>query len=162
MNTHISNAQGPDSRDPRPRYRRSTPFGGDGGTQRYGEWLNNLPPGAKSGGNYVDYVTGEALPLSKLSPDHIVPVDEIFGMEGFGKLSPKDKLEVLDLEGNLAFLERGRNSSKQAQSLGGWLKSDKALAPSLTPTKVADLENLEAKARKSLQDEIKRRLAVAP
>ena len=156
--THIETAQGL-TVEIREGLRSGTPFKSAGGAERYRTWLESLPADAKgTGGNYIDYVTGESLPLSSLSPDHVVPVDEIFRMEGFGKLSREDQQAILDLKENLAFLERGRNSTKQAKSIGDWIASDRKVASKVSPAKLAQLEELESNARKSLQDEIAKRL----
>lgn len=155
---HIEGAQGM-SPELKEGLRKTTPFGGMGGAERESDWIKGLPPSAKGpNGTYIDYVTGEALPLNRLSPDHIVPVNEILDMEDFAKLSRKDQREILDLPENLKLLERDRNSSKQAQPLKEWLGSKKPLAPKLDMGKRTELHDLETKARKSLQEEIQKRL----
>lgn len=142
--------------------RKGTPFKGAGGAERERAFLESLPPEAKGpNGTYVDYVTGETLPLSNLAVDHVVPVDRIFGMEGFGRLSRADQQAILDMPQNLRFLEQGRNSSKQASSLPEWLGSKTAKAPKLPAAQREALAKVEADARAAIEAEIARRLKKA-
>ena len=139
--------------------RKGTPFKGAGGAERERAFLESLPPEAKGpNGTYVDYVTGETLPLSNLAVDHVVPVDRIFGMEGFGRLSRADQQAILDMPQNLRFLEQGRNSSKQASSLPEWLASKTGKAPKLPAAQREALAKVEAEARAAIEAEIARRL----
>ncbi len=120
--------------------RASTPFGGPGGRARETAFFDGLPDEARGpGGTYIDYVTGEARPLSELAVDHVIPVDEIFRMDGFGRLPRADQLDILDLRANLRMLERGLNGSKSTRSLSAWVASDAALAPNLTTIERAAL-----------------------
>jgi hypothetical protein len=140
--------------------RAGTPFGGAGGRAREQAFFDGLPTEARgSAGTYVDYVTGQTRPLSELAVDHVVPVDEIFRMEGFGRLSRADQLAILDMPENLRLLERGLNSSKQARSLGDWLASDASLAPRVDRARRQALADLETQARSRVQTEISDRLA---
>jgi len=142
--------------------RKGTPFNGPGGAERERTFLDALPPDAKGpNGTYVDYVTGEALPLSQLRVDHVVPVDQIFGMEGFGRLSRADQQAILDMPQNLRFLEASRNSSKGARSFTEWFGGGAAKAPKLPASERQALLDIEAKARADLQAEIARRLKKA-
>jgi hypothetical protein len=146
----------PEARD---TLRKGTPFKGAGGAERERAFLESLPPEAKGpNGTYVDYVTGESLPLSDLAVDHVVPVDQIFGMEGFGRLSRADQQAILDMPQNLRFLEQSRNSSKQAKSLSAWLGGKTAAAPALPAAQRQALTELEAKARAEIEAEIAKRL----
>jgi len=139
--------------------RAGTPFKGLGGAERERAFLESLPAEAKGpNGTYVDYVTGETLPLSNLAVDHVVPVDQIFGMEGFGRLSRADQQAILDMPQNLRFLEQGRNSSKQAKSLSEWLASKTSKAPALPQGQRQALVDLEVKARAEIEAEIAKRL----
>ena len=106
-------------------------------------------------------MTGETLPLSNLAVDHVVPVDRIFGMEGFGRLSRADQQAILDMPQNLRFLEQGRNSSKQASSLPEWLASKTGKAPKLPAAQREALAKVEAEARAAIEAEIARRLKKA-
>jgi hypothetical protein len=140
--------------------RGGTPFRGEGGAARERAFLEGLPPEQRGpNGTYIDYVTGEAHPPGSLSPDHVVPVDEIFGMEGFGRLSRADQLAILDMPENLRMLSRSLNESKGGRSLSAWLGSEAALAPSVTPAQRAALAALETEARDAVRNEIARRLA---
>jgi|GEM_PF-2168784 len=142
--------------------RKGTPFNGPGGAERERAFLDALPPEAKGpNGTYVDYVTGQPLPLSDLRVDHVVPVDQIFGMDGFGRLSRVDQQAILDMPQNLRFLEASRNSSKGARSFAEWFGGGAAKAPKLPAAERQALLELEAKARADLQAEIARRLKKA-
>jgi len=139
--------------------RKGTPFKGPGGAKRESTFLENLPPEAKGpNSTYVDYVTGETLPLAELHIDHVVPVEQIFGMEGFGRLSRADQQAILDLPQNLRFLEESRNTSKGAKGLADWLGGKTAKAPKLPAAEREALAKLEADARKKIEDEIAKRL----
>jgi hypothetical protein len=145
----------------RAELRAGTPFKGPGGAEREREFLQGIPSEQRgTSGTYKDYVTGDDLPLSQLSPDHIVPVDEIFRMEGFGRLSREHQLAILDSPGNLGLLSRALNQSKQASSFLEWLRGNAALAPKLSPARIEALIALEAEARRHLQSEIARRRAL--
>jgi hypothetical protein len=141
--------------------RAGTPFKGQGGRARQTAFYEGLPDEARGpGGTYIDYVTGEARPLSELAVDHVIPVDEIFRMDGFGRLPRADQLAILDLEANLRLLERGLNSAKQARPLSGWVAGDASLAARLGAARRATLAGTEAECRLAVQNEIARRLAL--
>jgi hypothetical protein len=141
--------------------RKSTPFKqGAGAADRERAFLDSIPDEQKgSGGTYIDYITGKARPPSELSPDHVVSVQEICSMEGFGRLSRADQIEILDMPENLRMLERSLNESKGGRSLSEWLGSEAKLAPSVTPAQRQALAQLEAEARAAILAEIARRRA---
>lgn len=150
------------TQEARETLRSGTPFNGPGGAERERAFLDSLPPEAKGpNGTYVDYVTGETLPLDQLAVDHVVPVDQIFGMEGFGRLSRTDQQAILDMPQNLRFLEQSRNSSKQAKSLAEWLGGKTAKAPKLPTAQREALAQVEADARAAIEAEIAKRLKKA-
>jgi hypothetical protein len=139
--------------------RAGTPFKGVGGAERERAFLESLPESAKGpDGTFIDYVTGEALPRSRLHPDHVVSVDRIFGMDGFGRLSRADQQAILDMPQNLRFLESGRNLSKQEKGLAEWLRSRTPGAPKLSPLQQKPLADIEKAAEDAIKDEIKKRL----
>ena len=141
--------------------RKATPFKQiEGAAARRQAFLDSIPQAQKGpGGTYIDYITGEARPLSQLAPDHVVSVQEIFQMPGFKRLPVADQIEILDMPANLRFLERGLNSSKGGRPLSAWLGSEAELAPVLTPGKLTELAQLEADARKAVVAEIAKRRA---
>lgn len=55
-----------------------------------------------------------------LSPDHIVPLDKLTRMEGFGKLTREQQLALANERLNFFGLSRRANSSKQALSYLEW------------------------------------------
>jgi chaperonin cofactor prefoldin len=141
--------------------RKATPFKQiEGAAARRQAFLDSIPEAQKGpGGTYIDYITGEARPLSQLAPDHVVSVQEIFQMPGFKRLPVADQIEILDMPANLRFLERGLNSSKGGRPLSAWLSGEAELAPFVTPQKLAELAQIEADARKALAAEIAKRRA---
>jgi hypothetical protein len=139
--------------------RKGTPFNRAGGAEREREFLQSIPASGKApGGKYIDYVTGKAHDLKELSPDHIIPFDEIIRMDGFRKLSPDNRMVVLDLKENLALLERGLNESKQHVPLSQWFAGKKELVQDLGPKRLAErigeLEKIEAEAKQAVQNKI--------
>jgi hypothetical protein len=120
-----------------------------------------LPASSKGpSGEFVDYVTGQLHPMSELHVDHVVSVNEIFEMEGFGRLSIDDQLQILDMPENLRFLEESLNESKKDASLIRWLSKEfKVGSKNLTTVERQTLADLENAARKALQQEISHRLA---
>jgi hypothetical protein len=141
--------------------RKATPFKGiEGAATRRQAFLDSIPDAQKGpGGTYIDYITGKARPLSELSPDHVVSVQEIFQMPGFKRLPVADQIEILDMPQNLRLLERGLNSSKGGRPLSAWLSGEAELAPVVTPQKLAELAQIEAEARAAVQAEITKRRA---
>jgi hypothetical protein len=98
--------------------------------------------------------------MSELHVDHVVSVNEIFEMEGFGRLSIDDQSQILDMPENLRFLEESLNESKKDASLIRWLSKEfKVGSKNLTTVERQTLADLENAARKALQQEISHRLA---
>ncbi|MBJ8119300.1 MULTISPECIES: hypothetical protein [Bacillus] len=66
----------------------------------------------------------QALPgktfIGSLEADHIVSMDRIASMEGFGNLTEKQQLEVLNNPENFTGLSKSANTSKQSKSYGEW------------------------------------------
>ena len=91
--------------------------------------------------------------------DHIIPVDEIFGIEGFGWLGRADQLAILDMPANLGLLERSLNASKRANPLGDWITGRAPQSPRLSPSQQQALIGRQAAARAAVEEEIARRLA---
>ena len=60
-----------------------------------------------------------------LPADHIVSMDEITRMEGFGKLTQKQQLEVLNNEKNFIGLSATANTSKGSKSFEEWTEYKK-------------------------------------
>jgi hypothetical protein len=139
--------------------RAATPFKGQGGTQARQQFLDNLPAAQRGpGGGPIDYVTGKELPVAEVSLDHIYPVDRIFTEEGFGLLPRSDQKAILDMEKNLAPMDKALNSSKGDRDIASWLASDAELAPKLTQAQKTALLTREAEARQAVRAEIARRL----
>ena len=55
-----------------------------------------------------------------LQADHIVPMDKITRMEGFGKLTYKQQLEILNNPKNIIGTSISANSSRGAKSFAEW------------------------------------------
>jgi 5-methylcytosine-specific restriction endonuclease McrA len=55
-----------------------------------------------------------------LEADHIVPMDKITRMDGFGKLTREQQLEVLNNEENFVGLSKSANTSKGTKSYEEW------------------------------------------
>ncbi len=62
-------------------------------------------------GKPIDPVYGR--PVDRLSPDHIVPLEEIKQMPGFNKLTYQQQLEVANLRENIMGIDPRVNSAKQ-------------------------------------------------
>ncbi|MBX0352743.1 hypothetical protein [Bacillus toyonensis] len=66
----------------------------------------------------------QALPgktfIGSLEADHIVSMDRIASMEGFGNLTEKQQLEVLNNPENFTGLSKSANTSKQSKSYEEW------------------------------------------
>ena len=62
----------------------------------------------------------QALPgktfIGSLEADHIVPMDRIVSVDGFGNLTEKQQLEVLNNPENFTGLNKSANTSKQSKS----------------------------------------------
>nr|WP_255256186.1 hypothetical protein [Bacillus wiedmannii] len=67
---------------------------------------------------------GQALPgktfIGSLEADHIVSMDRIASMDGFGNLTEKQQLEVLNNPENFTGLSKSANTSKQSKSYEEW------------------------------------------
>uniref|UniRef100_UPI00403FA6B6 hypothetical protein n=1 Tax=Paenibacillus sp. FSL R5-0701 TaxID=2921654 RepID=UPI00403FA6B6 len=61
----------------------------------------------------------EAIPgktfIGSLEADHIVPMNNITKMDGFGKLTKSQQLEVLNNPDNFIGLSKSANTSKQSK-----------------------------------------------
>ncbi|MED3244664.1 hypothetical protein P4374_33935, partial [Bacillus thuringiensis] len=66
----------------------------------------------------------QALPgktfIGSLEADHIVSMDRIANMDGFGNLTEKQQLEVLNNPENFTGLSKSANTSKQSKSYEEW------------------------------------------
>ena len=61
----------------------------------------------------------------RLEADHIVSMDRITKMEGFKKLTLKQKLDVLNYEENFIGLSKTANTSKGSNSYSEWIRNVK-------------------------------------
>jgi hypothetical protein len=140
--------------------RRRTPFRGEGGAERMREWLQTLERrGEGKGVLYRDYITGEYLPLSQLSPDHIFPVNDILDLPGFGRLAAQDQLFILDMEANLRPLNRAMNYSKQAAPVDRWAFQNIGNVPGFNAQSLENIKALRDNARQKIEEAIAERLA---
>lgn len=66
----------------------------------------------------------EAIPgktfIGSLEADHIVPMNNITKMDGFGKLTKSQQLEVLNNPDNFIGLSKSANTSKQSKTFEEW------------------------------------------
>ncbi|MPY59337.1 hypothetical protein [Streptomyces spongiae] len=84
--------------------------------------------------------------LSKVVPDHIVPLAEIIYMPGFLRLRPQNMYQVVNARVNFQWLSKKANDSKSSKSVAGMSGVD--------PQWQAAQIQLENQVRKQLQDAI--------
>jgi len=114
---------------------------------------------SQSGREHVnkDFVAGqpdEALPgLTVDKPfhaDHIVSMDRVTRMDGFGELTTDQKLRVLNYEENMYPLSETANTSKGAKAYAEWLEYKKGNIK-VSPEFTAKMVTLETEVEKMIQ-----------
>jgi hypothetical protein len=95
-------------------------------------------------------------PVKKLSPDHIVPLEEIMKMPGFSELSYEQQLEVANLKKNIIGMEPAVNKSKQNKSWAEF-EGHSEYGP-IDPAVRKQMMQLEIEARAALEKAIEERL----
>jgi hypothetical protein len=101
----------------------------------------------------LDEMSGK--PIGEPSIDHIVPVEEIAGFEGFDRLYPDDAQAVLSRLDNLRLMEKALNSSKGSKRWANWENGRRAYGEAVWKAMV----ELEGQLRRLIQDDIKARAA---
>ncbi|MBG1241064.1 eCIS core domain-containing protein [Nostoc sp. NZL] len=105
-------------------------------------------------GKPIDPVYGR--PVDRLSPDHIVPLEEIKQMPGFNKLTYQQQLEVANLRENIMGIDPRVNSAKQDTSWTVFKGHSEFGA--IDPKVQAKLIQAEKDARAALEKAIEARL----
>jgi hypothetical protein len=105
-------------------------------------------------GKPIDPVYGR--PVDRLSPDHIVPLEEIKQMPGFNKLTYEQQLEVANLRENIMGIDPRVNSAKQDTPWSVFRGHSEFGA--IDPKVQAQLIQAEKDARAALEKAIKERL----
>ncbi len=102
----------------------------------------------------IDPVYGK--PVPQLSPDHVVPLNEIVQMPGFNKLTYEQQLEVVNLKENIMGIDPRVNSAKQ-DTPWSQFRGHSELG-SIDPKIRVQLIQAEKDARAALEKAIKARL----
>ncbi|BAU27218.1 uncharacterized protein DUF4280 [Aneurinibacillus soli] len=91
-----------------------------------------------------------------LEADHIVPMDKITRMDGFGKLTEKQKLEVLNNPENFIGLSKSANTSRKTKSYEEWThyKKDKPGQIEVNP----DFRNKMIKKERELERKLQQQI----
>ncbi|MCI1696866.1 DUF4280 domain-containing protein [Aneurinibacillus aneurinilyticus] len=91
-----------------------------------------------------------------LEADHIVPMDKITKMDGFGKLTEEQKLEVLNNPENFIGLSKSANTSKGSKSYEEWThyKKDKPGQIEVDP----DFRNKMIKKERELERKLQQQI----
>ena len=104
----------------------------------------------------------EAIPgktfTGSLEADHIVPMNKITKMDGFGKLTKSQQLEVLNNPDNFIGLSKSANTSKQSKSFEEWThykkgkKGEIEVDPEFRQKMIIIERELERKLQKQIDD----------
>ncbi|MCG7315356.1 hypothetical protein MHL30_19900 [Priestia flexa] len=105
-------------------------------------------------GPKVDPVYGYE--VDKFEADHIVSMKEITEMDGFGRLTREQQIEILNLKDNFVGLGKSSNASKGAHSWADW-KGHSKMGEVPVNVRMEMLEK-EKQARESLKIAIEERL----
>jgi len=108
-------------------------------------------------GQTHDFITGWPFqPGQVVTADHLVPLDAIVRMPGFGQLNEAQQLELLDWLPNLRAVSKNMNSSRQEKPFAIWRGHSKL--GSLTPwwrQELVELEtDLAAQFREMIRDRV--------
>ncbi|MEC1180063.1 pre-toxin TG domain-containing protein [Metasolibacillus meyeri] len=114
------------------------------------------------GHNKKTVTQDEALPgktfKGALEADHIVSMDRIASMDGFGKLTETQKLEILNNPENFTGLSKSANTSKQSKSYEEWTHYKKGkpgeieVNPEFRERMMVIEKELERKIQKQIDD----------
>jgi hypothetical protein len=94
----------------------------------------------------------------KLEADHIVSMDKITRLEGFGKLTKEEQLSVLNNENNFIGLSKSANTSKGSKSFKEWTMHKKSGTPvnrKFREKMIKAEEELEVSLKKQINDFLK-------
>ncbi|WP_327818802.1 DUF1524 domain-containing protein [Bacillus proteolyticus] len=104
----------------------------------------------------------QALPgetfISSLEVDHIVSMDKIASMDGFGDLTKKQQLELLNNPENFTGLSKSANTSKQSKSYEKWTHYKKGtpdeieVSPDFRSKMITREKQLERILQKQIED----------
>jgi hypothetical protein len=110
------------------------------------------PPGAKK----VDKVGALKTAPGEVTIDHIVSVKEFSGMDGVEKLTPDERLEILNQLDNLIAMDASANSARQETKWSQWKEWQRFYSDPLTQERMA---KREAEIRGKIQQQIKNKIA---
>ncbi|MDF2904204.1 MAG: hypothetical protein K0S25_1842 [Bacillus sp. (in: firmicutes)] len=91
----------------------------------------------------------------KLEADHIVPMDKITRMDGFGTLTKEQQLEVLNNPENFAGLSKTANTSKGSKTFEEWTtykKENITVDPTFRGKMIEKSSEMEGKLQKQIDD----------
>ena len=95
---------------------------------------------------------------SALEADHIVPMDKITRMDGFGKLTFDQQVKVLNNPENFVGLSKTANTSKGSKSFEEWTmykKENIPVDPAFRQSMIKKSAELERKLQKQIDDLLK-------
>jgi len=101
--------------------RAGTP--GSGAVDKAMKNLGDLPAELRLDGRPFDVTDPGRAPLTAVSPDHIHPVEKILRDPRFGRLTPDQQREILELQKNYFPLSAEANSSKGSLTMDEWFKT---------------------------------------
>jgi hypothetical protein len=96
----------------------------------------------------VDEMSGK--PIKERSIDHVVPIDDIVRMKGYGKLKLPEQEALLSRVDNLRMMEKGANSSKGTKRWADWREGRWIYREKVWREMIAE----EARLRRALEDKI--------
>jgi len=100
---------------------------------------------------------GKAI-TSKLEADHIVPMDKITRMDGFGKLTLEQQVKVFNNPENFVGLSKAANTSKGSKAFEEWTmykKENIPVDPVFRENMMKKAAELEGKLQKQIDDLLK-------
>ncbi|WP_371367072.1 hypothetical protein SRRS_11820 [Sporomusa rhizae] len=95
---------------------------------------------------------------NRLEPDHIVSYEKITRMDGFEKLTPEQRLKVINNQDNIEGLSRSANGSKQDKSYEEWTHYKKGkpdeieVDPAFRKRMMEKEKDLEGKLQNQIDD----------
>jgi hypothetical protein len=128
--------------------RRGSP--GEGAADKAVQNLKALPKELRADNDLPFDVTdpGRAL-LTKVSPDHIYPIEKIFQERGFDLLRPDQQRKLLELKENYFPLRLGANQSKRSRTMAEWFMTPEGRKIPVTLRK--PLEEAEKRAQERIR-----------
>ena len=89
----------------------------------------------------------------RLQADHVVSMDRITSMDGFGKLTPEEQLQILNYPDNYIGLSARANASKRDLLYAEWLMH-KNSGLTVNPLFTTQMAHMETALARRLQDMI--------